>query len=45
MTGLIQLTDEHEMIRSTARDFAQKEIARIAAEFDETGEFPSATIK
>ena len=45
MTGLIQLTDEHEMIRSAARDFAQKEIAPIAAEFDELGEFPSATIK
>ncbi|MBU0510209.1 MAG: acyl-CoA dehydrogenase [Chloroflexi bacterium] len=33
------------MIRQTARDFAQKEIAPIAAEFDETGDFPSETIK
>jgi len=33
------------MIRQAARDFAQKEIAPIAAEFDESGEFPSATIK
>lgn len=39
------LSDEHEMIRQTARDFAQKEIAPIAAEFDETGEFPLATIR
>ena len=39
------LTDEHKMLRDAARDFAQKEIAPIAAEFDETGEFPHATIK
>jgi alkylation response protein AidB-like acyl-CoA dehydrogenase len=41
--GLI--TSEHEMIRQAARDFAQKEIAPIAAEFDESGEFPYTTIK
>lgn len=41
----LQLSPEHEMIRQTARDFAQKEIAPIAAEFDESGEFPLATIK
>ena len=35
MSGLIQLTEEHEMIRSAARDFAQNEIAPIAAEFDD----------
>lgn len=47
MTGndLFPLTDEHEMIRQAARDFAQNEIAPIAAEFDESGEFPSKTIK
>lgn len=39
------LTDEHEMIRAAARDFAQNEIAPIAAEFDESGEFPYQTIK
>jgi alkylation response protein AidB-like acyl-CoA dehydrogenase len=33
------------MIRQTARDFAQKEIAPIAAEFDESGEFPYKTIR
>jgi alkylation response protein AidB-like acyl-CoA dehydrogenase len=42
---LFSLTPEHEMIRNAARDFAQKEIAPIAAEFDESGEFPSKTIK
>lgn len=39
------LTDEHEMIRQAARDFAQKEIAPIAAEFDESGDFPVETIR
>jgi alkylation response protein AidB-like acyl-CoA dehydrogenase len=44
-TSLFPLNSEHEMIRQTARDFAQKQIAPIAAEFDESGEFPAATIK
>ncbi len=39
------LSEEHEMLRMAARDFAEKEIAPIAAEFDETGDFPLATIK
>ncbi|HKJ28459.1 MAG TPA: acyl-CoA dehydrogenase [Anaerolineales bacterium] len=39
------LTDEHLMIQQAARDFAQKEIAPIAAEFDESGEFPRETIR
>jgi alkylation response protein AidB-like acyl-CoA dehydrogenase len=42
--GLIPFTEEHEMIRQTARDFAQKEIAPIAAEYDESGDFPYETI-
>ncbi|MGB9673697.1 MAG: acyl-CoA dehydrogenase [Anaerolineales bacterium] len=42
---LFPLTDEHEMIRQTARDFARKEIAPLAAEFDESGEFPKETIR
>src|SRR5258706_4249885 len=41
----LTLTEEHEMIRQAARDFAAKEIAPIAAEHDETGEFPFETIK
>jgi alkylation response protein AidB-like acyl-CoA dehydrogenase len=41
---LFPLTDEHKMIRQAAREFAQNEIAPIAAEFDETGEFPYETI-
>ena len=47
MTGkdLFPLSEEHQMIRQAARDFAQNEIAPIAAEFDESGEFPSKTVK
>jgi len=41
----LQLSPEHKMIRQAARDFAQKEIAPIAAEFDESGEFPIETIR
>jgi alkylation response protein AidB-like acyl-CoA dehydrogenase len=41
----LQLTEEHKMIRDAARDFAQNEIAPIAAQHDETGEFPLATIQ
>ena len=38
------LTEEQQMIQSAAREFAQNEIAPIAAEFDVSGEFPSETI-
>ncbi len=41
----LTLTPEHEMIRQAARDFAQNEIAPVAAHFDETGEFPYDNIK
>lgn len=40
-----QFTDEQEMIRDTAREFAQNEIAPIAGEFDAPGEFPLETIR
>src|SRR2546428_3710303 len=39
-----ELSPEHEMIRQTARDFAEKEIRPVAAHVDKTGEFPKATI-
>jgi alkylation response protein AidB-like acyl-CoA dehydrogenase len=41
----IHLTDEHEALQLAVRTFAQKEIVPIAAEFDESGEFPLDTIK
>jgi alkylation response protein AidB-like acyl-CoA dehydrogenase len=40
-----ELNEEQRMIRDLARDFAQREIAPIAAQIDATGEFPSATVK
>ena len=45
MSELFPFSKEHEMLRNAARDFAQNEIAPIAAEFDESGEFPYKTIK
>jgi alkylation response protein AidB-like acyl-CoA dehydrogenase len=39
------LSEEHQMIRDMARDFAQNEIVPVAAHCDETGEFPFETIK
>jgi alkylation response protein AidB-like acyl-CoA dehydrogenase len=41
----VTMTPEHEELLRMVRNFAQKEIAPIAAEFDESGEFPMATIK
>jgi alkylation response protein AidB-like acyl-CoA dehydrogenase len=41
----LDLSSEHEMIRQAARDFAQKELVPIAAEFDESGGFPIETIR
>src|SRR5512144_3056104 len=42
---IFPLNNEHKMLRDAACEFAQKEIVPIAAEFDESGEFPHATIK
>ncbi len=42
---LFPLSEEHRMIRDAAREFAQKEIAPIAPEHDESGKFPYETIK
>ncbi len=44
-TDLFTLGEEHKMIQSAARDFARDKIAPIAAQFDESGEFPFETIK
>jgi len=40
-----RFTEQQEMIRDAARDFAQSEIAPIAAQFDASGEFPLDTIR
>src|SRR5512142_2683599 len=42
---LFTLSEEHKMIQSAARDFARNAIGPIAAQFDESGEFPFETIK
>ena len=39
------LTEDQQMIQDAAREFAQKEIAPVAAEFDLRGEFPVETIR
>jgi alkylation response protein AidB-like acyl-CoA dehydrogenase len=41
----LKLTEEHKLIQDMARDFAQKEIAPIAAEIDEAACFPSQTVR
>ena len=41
----LKLTEEQEMVRKMAPDFAQKEVAPIAAEMDEKGEVPFENIK
>jgi alkylation response protein AidB-like acyl-CoA dehydrogenase len=39
------LTEEQQMIRDAAREFAQGVIVPVAAEFDESGTFPVETIR
>jgi len=39
------LTQEQQLIKDAAREFAQNEIAPVAAKFDASGEFPSDTIR
>ena len=41
----IGLSEEHIMLREAVRDFAQREIAPVAAHYDETGEFPLETVR
>jgi alkylation response protein AidB-like acyl-CoA dehydrogenase len=41
----LQLNEEQEMIRKMARDFAQNELAPVAAELDEKNEPPLANLK
>ena len=40
-----ELTEDQQMIRDAAREFAQNEIAPVAARYDESGEFPTETIR
>ncbi|MCU0682060.1 MAG: acyl-CoA dehydrogenase family protein [Polyangiaceae bacterium] len=38
-------TEEQTMLQSTARDFAQREVAPLAAELDRTGRWPTELVK
>ena len=40
-----ELSDEHQLIQKTAREFAEAEVKPRAAEIDRTSEFPRDTIK
>ncbi len=40
-----ELTEEHKLIRETARDFAAREIAPKAAELDKSGRWPTEIVK
>lgn len=40
----MQLTENHQLVRETARRFAREQVAPIAAEIDETGRFPQETV-
>jgi alkylation response protein AidB-like acyl-CoA dehydrogenase len=40
-----ELSEEQRMIQAAAREFAQNEIAPVAARFDASGEFPAETIR
>ncbi len=39
------LTEEQQLIQDAAREFAQNEIAPVAAKFDDSGEFPTESIR
>jgi alkylation response protein AidB-like acyl-CoA dehydrogenase len=41
----IELTEEQEMIRALARDFAESEVRPIAAQIDREARFPHETVK
>ena len=38
------LTDEQKMIRDTARDFAARKVAPVAAELDKSGRWPGEIV-
>jgi alkylation response protein AidB-like acyl-CoA dehydrogenase len=41
----IGLSEDHLMLRDAVRDFARREIVPIAAQYDESGEFPMDTVR
>ena len=45
MPTAFEFTDEEVMLRDMVREFAEKEIAPVAAELDEKSEFPSENVR
>lgn len=41
----LELSDEHQLIQKTAREFAENEVKPLAREIDKTGKFPRETIR
>ena len=41
----LELTDQQKMIQKMVREFADKEVAPIASELDEKGEYPTKTLE
>ncbi|MBI2917319.1 MAG: acyl-CoA dehydrogenase [Chloroflexi bacterium] len=41
----LRLTEDQEMLRRTVREFAQRELAPVAARYDESEEFPEESIR
>ncbi len=39
------ITKQHELLQAAAREFAQRRVAKVAAEFDESGDFPIETVR
>jgi butyryl-CoA dehydrogenase len=44
-TGAFGLTEDQELFRRTVREFAEREIAPLAAHYDETEEFPADNVR
>mgnify|MGYP001562579818 CR=1 FL=1 len=42
---VFNLTDEHQLVRQTAREFAEQHLKPIAAELDQTARFPAEIVK
>ena len=45
MANRFSLTDDQELFRRTVREFAEREIAPVAAHFDETEAFPAENVR
>lgn len=43
-SSLFTLTESHEMLRKTCRDFADKELKPVAGELDKTHRYPTELV-